>query len=88
MSGDVFRLKNWTHHFVFKDRRGSVGYKVADKSTVAVMVCLGYEAADGSSPLNIDEVMSQLGWARKPEEPSEQQPVHSEGRGEVGEEPR
>jgi hypothetical protein len=64
-SGNVFRLKTWVH----VQPKSSYTMKVQDKRRVAVMMLLGYEARDGSAPLDLHKAMRDLGWVPAAEAP-------------------
>jgi len=60
--GKIFRVRNWDHCMPNATLKYCLGRQ--RKNLVALMVCLGEEPLDGSTPIDIDEVMLRLGWRR------------------------
>jgi len=59
-TGDVVRMTHWTHH----DPSMQLTFR-AGKKEVAVFLLLGIEARDGSSPLDLERAINDLGWFRE-----------------------
>ena len=59
MTGDIVTITNLTHYT--PDLQIKYG---APKGEVFVVVLLGTQKKDGSSPLDIDQAMARLGWQR------------------------
>ena len=59
--GDVVRARKWNHCADFAEFNFSVGKGSKD---VALFIYVGSEPRDGSTPLDVEERMRQLGWVR------------------------
>lgn len=60
------RMRTWKDRRQFKDGGyAEMSYKVPDKKSVAVFAFLGEEKMDGSSEIDLEEVMNSLGWYRR-----------------------
>ena len=59
--GDIIVTRNVRVYFRTKEAKGWGEYK-AEKGKYMTFVYFGQEPMNGTKPINVDEVLNQLGW--------------------------